>query len=553
MPASVRPRRILALACLAFSASGVIHAAPGEDIPEKIVFNRDVRPILSENCFHCHGFDAKERKGDRRLDTREGALADNDGFRAIVPGKPTESELWLRILSEDEDEVMPPPKSDKHLDAREREILKRWIEQGAEYEVHWAYVKPEKPAIDPEQGNPVDHLVAKQLPRAGLRAAPEADRRTLIRRLSFDLIGLPPKPEEVEAFLYDPAPDAYERLVEAYLSSPHYGERMAIPWLDVVRYADTIGYHSDNPRNVWPYRDYVIRAFNENKPFDQFTREQLAGDLLPGSTKEQKVASAFNRLLLTTEEGGAQPKDYESRMLTDRVRAVGSVWLGATIGCAQCHDHKFDPITSRDFYTMGAFFADIKEPIVGKVEAGMVLATPEQEAQLASYDAKLGDLQAVLDAPTPELDRAQAEWEQKMAREKQAEPEWIAILPVELAAEKGSKLERDGEHVIRSAAGESGSDVFRVTLSTSLPRVTGVRLEALRSGRLPGQGPGNSGGGNFVLTEFSAEAAGRELAFSSATATHEQKGYPAREAIDGNVGERDNGWAVQGKTGADSA
>ena len=201
----------------------------------------------------------------------------------------------------------------------------------------------------------MDYLVQKRLAEAGLKPSPEADRRTLIRRLYLDLVGLPPKPEEVDAFAADPDPQAYPRLVEQLLASPHYGERMAIGWLDVVRFADTIGYHSDNPRNVWPYRDYVIRAFNENKPFDEFTVEQLAGDLLPGSTQEQKVGSCFNRLLLSTEEGGAQAKDYEARMLTDRVRAVGTVWLGQTFGCCQCHDHKFDPIKTRDFYSMGAF------------------------------------------------------------------------------------------------------------------------------------------------------------------------------------------------------
>ena len=232
------------------------------------------------------------------------------------------------------------------------------------------------------EGNGVDFLVRKKLKEDGLAAAKEADRRTLARRLYSDLIGLPPKPEEVEAFENDSATNAYEKVVEHLLASPHYGERMAIGWLDVVRFADTIGYHSDNPRNMWPYRDYVIKSFNEDKPFDVFTKEQIAGDLLPNEGMEQKVGSAFNRLLLSTEEGGAQEKDYEARMLTDRVRAIATGWLGQTIGCAQCHDHKFDPIKQRDFYAMGAFFADIKEPIIGRREDGMLVPTKEEEAEL---------------------------------------------------------------------------------------------------------------------------------------------------------------------------
>src|ERR1019366_7616753 len=231
------------------------------------------------------------------------------------------------------------------------------------------------------------------------------------RRLYFDLIGLPPKPEEVEAFVQDKSPGAVSRLTEKLLASPRFGERMAIGWLDVVRFADTIGYHSDRPRNIWPYRDYVIKAFNDDKPFDVFTREQLAGDLLPNSTREQKVASAFNRLLLSTEEGGAQAKDYEARMLTDRVRAVGAAWLGQTTGCCQCHDHKFDPFTQRDFYSLGAFFADITEPIIGRREDGMIIATPDEEKQLAKLEAALGQSKKKYEAIRPQLEAAQKQRE----------------------------------------------------------------------------------------------------------------------------------------------
>jgi hypothetical protein len=385
----------------AFGAAGAV--------PANIEFNRDVRPILSNQCFKCHGFDAKERKADRRIDTAEGAYAEIDKVRAIVPGNLEASDTWHRITSTDADEQMPPPKSGKHLTDRDKEVLKRWIEQGAKYEAHWAYIVPKKPQVAAGE-NAIDTLVARRVKEAGLTAAPEADRVTLLRRVYFDLIGLPPTREDTDVFLQDTAPDAYGRLVERLLANPHYGERMAIPWLDVVRFADTAGYHSDNGRNVWPYRDWVIRAFNANMPFDEFTKEQLAGDLLPNSTRQQQVGSAFNRLLLTTEEGGAQAKDYESRMVTDRVRAVGTVWLGATIGCAQCHDHKFDPITSRDFYALGAFFADLKEPIIGRREPGLDLGTPEQEKALAALNAKVAAAEQELAKPAPGLEAEAMAW-----------------------------------------------------------------------------------------------------------------------------------------------
>ncbi|TVP96931.1 MAG: DUF1553 domain-containing protein [Planctomycetaceae bacterium] len=373
---------------------------------EGIQFNRDIRPILSDNCFFCHGPDAGHRQADLRLDIREDAIAGG----AIEPGEIDASELVARILSDDPDLVMPPPDSNKRLTAEQIETLRTWVAEGAAYQLHWAYEPPVKPEI-PAGEHAIDHLVRQRLAQRGLSPSPRADRRTLIRRLHTDLLGLPPSPEAVDEFVRDGSPDAYERLVDRLLQSPHYGERMAIGWLDVVRYADTIGYHSDNPRNVWPYRDWVIRSFNENKPFDRFTIEQIAGDLLPDADVETRVGSAFNRLLLSTEEGGAQPKDYESRMLTDRVRAVGAAWMGQTTGCAQCHDHKFDPFSMRDFYSLGAFFADIQEPILGRREEGMAVTTAEQEAELARLDERLAQARRDHDAILPALDAAQQQWE----------------------------------------------------------------------------------------------------------------------------------------------
>jgi hypothetical protein len=427
-----RPARAFWMALLVFSRAVAAFSPAAAAEAEAVSFNRDIRPILSDNCFYCHGPDASHRQADLRLDLRDEAVA----AKAIVPGKPAESSIISRINSTDPDELMPPPESHKKLDAKQKALLTRWIEQGTEYQKHWAYEPPVKAAV-PAGAKAIDHLVRQRLAKLGLEPSPEADRRTLIRRLSFDLTGLPPTPAEVEAFVADPSPDAYDKLVERMLASPHYGERMAIGWLDVVRFADTIGYHSDTPRNVWPYREYVIKSFNDNKSFDRFTVEQLAGDLLPDANQETRIASAFNRILLTTEEGGAQPKDYEARMLTDRVRAVGAVWLGQTTGCSGCHDHKFDPITMRDFYSLGAFFADIEERSIGRREDGMVVAQPEELKKLADLDAALAAAKKKLDAVTPQLDTSQKQWEHDVAAYEVTLPE---LKPDSQAADADKKL-----------------------------------------------------------------------------------------------------------------
>src|SRR5438128_2693611 len=347
-------------------------ASRAADLPSKIEFNRDIRPILSENCYQCHGPDKNARKADLRLDTKDGLFSTIDGNSPIVPGSLEKSELYRRITTTDRDDLMPKPKSGKTLTPRQIALFRLWIEQGAQWQGHWAYIKPAR--TEPSSianrksqiANPIDLFILAKLKENNLQFSPEADRPTLIRRLYFDLIGLPPTPQQVESFVNDQSPNAYENLVEELLASPHFGERMAIHWLDLVRYADSIGYHSDNPRDISPYRDYVINSFNDNKRFDQFTIEQLAGDLLPNATLEQKVATGYNRLLQTTEEGGAQPKEYAAKYAADRVRNASAVWLGSTMGCCECHNHKFDPFTSKDFYSFAAFFADVQELPVGR-------------------------------------------------------------------------------------------------------------------------------------------------------------------------------------------
>lgn len=332
----------------------------------KIEFNRDIRPILSDKCFQCHGPDPSHRKAKLRLDT-------DAGLKVIEKGKPGDSELFARVITDDADKRMPPKKSGKTLTKAEIELIRRWIEQGAEYQLHWSYAPPKRPpvpavhsggeatAIKGWPRNDIDNFVLATLLANKLRPSPEADKVAQIRRLYFDLLGLPPSPTQVDAFVKDARADAYERLVDALLASPHYGERMTMYWLDLVRYADTVGYHGDQEHHISPYRDYVLKAFNDNMPFDRFTTEQLAGDLLEKPTTDQLIATGYNRVLQTTHEGGAQDKEYLAIYSADRVRNFGAVWMGATIGCAQCHNHRYDPYTQKDFYRLAAFFADIDE------------------------------------------------------------------------------------------------------------------------------------------------------------------------------------------------
>ena len=480
----------------------ILAASAAAPLPEKVDFNRDVRPILSENCFYCHGPDASHRKAKLRLDLRDSALAKE----AFIPGKPEESELSKRLDAEDPEERMPPADSHKKLDERQKAVLRKWIAQGAEYRQHWAYEAPVRPAA-PADSAGVDHLVEVRLKELGLAPGPEADRRTLARRLHLDLLGLPPTPEAVDEFVNDRSPDAYARLVERLLASPHYGERMAVTWLDVVRFADTIGYHSDTPRNVWPYRDWVIRSFNQNKPFDRFTLEQVAGDLLPDGGREALIGSGFNRLLLTTEEGGAQAKDYQQRMLTDRVRAVGAAWLGQTTGCAQCHDHKFDPITMRDFYSLGAFFADVHEPDIGRREEGILVSTPEQEARLAELAAATAAARKKLDAAYPSLAAALTAWEAeftapetpaKKAKAKRKDPDAALAAKAQPILKKPADKRNAGEKaVVRDyylslhpealkqeradlAAAQKAHDAFRAEIPKTLVTAKAAQARTVR-------------------------------------------------------------------------
>ena len=546
-----RPVRSAILSCLLLAP-----ALPGA---EKVSFNRQILPLLSDQCFACHGPDAAERKGGLRLDQRESAIGPAEsGEPAIVPGDPAKSALITRIYTEDEDDHMPPAKTHKSLSPEQKELLSQWIAGGAEYEGHWAYLPPVKPAIPATTGHPVDYLVHQRQQALGLQPSPEADRRILIRRLYADLHGLPAPVEEVDAFADDPAPDAYEKVVDRLLNAPAYGERMAVWWLDLVRYADSAGYHSDKERNVSPFRDYIIDSFNKNKPFDQLTIEHLAGDLLPQPTMEQKVGSCFNKLLLTTDEGGAQAKDYEARYLQDRVRAVGAVWLAQTWLCSQCHDHKYDPMLTKDFYSMGAFFADIDEGIIASPEAGIPVYTPEQQKAQETLTAAREQLQAAAGATTPESEVGYLRWENAQLQAV-LHPVWTPLLFPQRIASDGPTLEDRGQGIYLATGSNPDKTTYTLTASTFPATMTGLRLEAIPHEKLPGKGSGRAGNGNFVVTEIKASLIGpdgklvQELPFASASASFEQTASPeshpdnkwsAASTIDGDKRGAESGWAV---------
>jgi len=519
-------------------ATGICLLAPAS--AAEVDFRSQILPLLSENCFNCHGPDAGTRKSGLRLDLREDALLPADsGAAAIVPGNPDLSSLIARIASHDPDEIMPPPEAKKSLPAEALDVFRKWIEEGAEYQNHWAFEPLARPPVPDAAGslwpkNPVDAFVLERLDRDGLQPSPEAPKSSLLRRLSLDLTGLPPSPDELAAFHADDSPAAYEAAVDRLLASPHYGERMALPWLDAARYADSNGFQQDGDTHQYVWRDWVVRALNANMPFDQFTIEQLAGDLLPEADIDQKIASAFNRNHLLNGEGGAIAEEQRNVILFDRVDVTATTWLGLTMACAQCHDHKYDPIPQRDYYRMMAFFNRVPESGVPPGGGQYRIADPWIHAGSPEEMARLAGLEkaaAEAAAPTPEFLAALAGWEDSLAE--YSAPEWSGVRPESASADEGVSLEISEEGTIFATGPAPAKANYLIHLPASSTPVTGLRIDTLPDARLPSGGAGRSESGNAVLTRLRLSAAdGTEIPLASATADYSQGGFSAQGPLD---------------------
>lgn len=521
---------------LGLALAAVPPAAFGQDTAdgEGIDFLRDIRPILASHCFKCHGPDEKTRKGGLRLDDPEEALKPaRSEARAIVPGRPGDSELLRRIDTSDPDELMPPPSAKIPLTDTQKVLLRRWIAAGAEYRPHWAFLPPQRPAVPAlrqlaaERRTDLDAFILARLERAGLAPSPEADRLTLLRRVSLDLVGLPPTPEEADAFLADTSPEAYERVVDRLLASPHYGERWARRWMDLARYADTNGYEKDRPRSIWPWRDWLIGAINDDLPFDQFTIDQIAGDLRPGATQAQRIATGFHRNTMINEEGGIDPLEYRFHAMVDRVHTTATTWLGLTLACAQCHTHKYDPVTHREYYGFMAFLDNADEP--------------EMEVRSEAIAVRRAAIEAEADALERDLPRQFPPEEYPVLITPAAERVDVASGAVAIRLEDGS---------YRLGGDIPERDTYSFVFDTGLTNVTGLLLEALADDALPSKGPGRADNGNFVLSEVTVAARPRggageatAIEIARATADFEQGGYPIRHAVDGK---RETGWAISG-------
>jgi hypothetical protein len=526
-------------------------------------FTSRVRPILARHCFKCHGPDEKARKARLRLDVRGLALKPaSSGAIPIVPGNPEESELVARIFAEDESERMPPPATKLPLSEAAKQVLKQWVADGAAYTAHWAFIPPRSAPPPPVRHaewprNAIDAFILARLEAEGLQPSEQADRPTLIRRLSLDLVGLPPTPAEVEAFLQDRSPAAYERLVDRLLASPHYGERWARRWLDLARYADTNGYEKDRPRSIWPYRDWVIRASNADMPFDRFTLEQVAGDLLPGATAAQRIATGFHRNTMLNEEGGIDPLEFRFHAMTDRVATTATVWLGLTLGCAQCHAHKFDPIPQREYYQFMALLDNADEPELKVTSPDVAQRRGALEQKIAALVVDLPNRFPIIDKATaderrPVDERRKASLEGRfrewLKRESADAVRWTVLKPTTLSANIPHLAVQDDSSVLASGD-QSKRDVYTLRFAGSRRPITAIRLEVLPDDRLPSGGPGRvyyeGAFGDFFLSELTITAGGKKVQIKEATSSF-PNAKAAAVAIDGDP---QTGWSINGGQG----
>jgi len=530
----VLKRRIFAPgACsLILLAAGVASAATA-----KVDFSSEVRPILAGHCFKCHGPDEVARKAKLRLDIREEALKPaKSGEVAIFPGKMDKSELVARVSSTNEDDIMPPPAMKKPLTPEEKNVLKRWIAQGAEYKPHWAFVAPKQsqlPKVHDKSWpkSPVDHFVLARLEKEGLKPSAPADKYTLVRRVYLDLIGLPPTPMQADAFVKDASPKAYEQLVDGLLDSPHYGERWARRWLDLARYADTNGYEKDRERSIWPWRDWVINALNRDLPFNQFTVEQLAGDLLPGATQDQIIATGLHRNTMLNEEGGIDPLEYRFYAMVDRVHVTSTAWLGLTMACAQCHTHKYDPIQHTEYYRFMACLNNADEPRMDVVNPQIGEKRKELLTRIAALESELPNKFPMESGVT-----------------------WQIPGAVEFESKNGSEARFLDDGSVRISGTGPETDVYTIKFTPAAQHLTHLQLEALPDDGVVNGGPGRSGSGNFVLSEVKlevvdagSERAVRKARFSKAQADFSQDGFKVESAIDGKT---NTGWGIAGSPGS---
>ncbi len=567
--------------CAALAA--LLCVLDGAVAADEIDYSRDVRPILSANCFRCHGPDAGSREGGLRLDGRTDALkAGDSGKAAIVPGKPEQSELIRRIESREHDVVMPPPSSKKSLTAEQKRILKQWIATSANYQQHWAFVAPQPRELPRTQSpewvrNPIDNFVRAKLEAAQLTPGREADPLTLLRRVAIDLVGLPPTQQEISAYLRDAGLSenatlqdianaerarldaAYEQAVNRLLESPQYGERWARRWLDLARYADTNGYEKDRPRTVWPYRDWVIKALNADMPFDQFTIEQLAGDMLPNASPEQRIATGFHRNTMLNEEGGIDPLEFRFHAMTDRVATTGTTWLGLTVGCAQCHSHKYDPLTHREYYQLMACLNNADEP-------DFDLPDERREETYRRHLAEADRLQGELaqhwpikveqgeDEATVRAAAIEAKFAEWLKQQRERAVEWTALRPTK-ATSNLPLLTLQEDDSIFASGDTSKYDIYELSFGATQGGITALRLEALPDERLPAHGPGmtyyEGTKGDFFLSEFIVSADGQPLRMRTATETYSKNRFGANpvNAKLATDGDPQTGWAVDGRLG----
>ncbi|HMQ21478.1 MAG TPA: DUF1549 domain-containing protein, partial [Planctomycetota bacterium] len=533
-------RAVTRLGVLVCVAAAVACGPTASLAAQALSYSRDVRPILSQHCFRCHGPDEATREAKLRLD---------------MPGQAATAPIVERITSRDPREIMPPPAAQKPLSPQQIEVLKTWIAEGAPYEKHWAFVPPRRPALpgecdgaDGDARQPIDRFVHARLAGSGLESAPEADKWTLVRRVYLDLIGLPPTIEEVDRFVADASEGAYERLVDRLLASPRYGERWARRWLDLARYADTNGYEKDRDRSIWPYRDWVIRALNDDMPYDRFAIEQVAGDMLSGATQSQVIATGFHRNTMLNEEGGIDPLEFRFHAMTDRVATTGTAFLGLTVACAQCHTHKFDPITHREYYGLMAFLNNADEP------DRFVEDDQEEErykARLAEADAELSLLADKWPASAPPLEQSFDAW---LTERRKLASRWTTLI-ASTATSNSPKLVVAANGVVDVYGDATKHDVYRLAFAPLGHELRALRLEALPDDRLPDRGPGmtfyEGRKGDFYLSEFELHTASGPVAIKAASETHAGNKFgghavSAQLTLDGDL---QTGWAIDGRIG----